>query len=97
MQQGMQVFDANGKIVIDLTSRLTRIVGMIRATSTDGQLAITPPAGTVPFAVVLPDFVGGNGLPPDILIENGILYWKFYGNRWPKFAKVPSTIFYGYY
>ncbi|MDC4270550.1 hypothetical protein NQ630_07465 [Acinetobacter baumannii] len=97
MPQGMQVFDPQGKVVVDLTTRLTRLVGMIRTVDTDGQITLNTPPDTTPFAVNVPDFTGGNGIPADILIENDILYWKFYGNRVSYFPKVPGTIFYGYY
>ena len=97
MPQGMQVMDPTGKVIVDLTTRLTRLTGMIRVIDKDGQMKLNTPANATPFAVVVPDGIVDNGIPADILIENDTLYWKFFGNSHKNFGKVPGTIFYGYY
>lgn len=102
MPVGLQVFDANGNLEVDLTTRLTRIVGYISTTTTDGYLTVSIPSNTTLFVCVIPHQLGSGYRPPDVKLENNsTIRWAYHGNTsWGKqqFAKNgAATIYYGYF
>lgn len=53
MTQGLQVFDANGKLTVDITDSLARIIGTISiAVGTSGSVAVPAQAGGTRIFVV---------------------------------------------
>lgn len=100
MPQGLQVFDANGQIVLDVTDRLTKILGTLTTTTSDGSLAIPAPGwGTVWIqmsAVSGEDFLA----VPRVYYQGGAIYWTFSGASGvapPASFRRPVQLIYGVY
>lgn len=75
MDLGMQVFDASGNIVIDVTTRLSRVIGTqaIAAGST-GSLAVpNTTQGLIWFAIY---GNGGNRYSPVMSVSGGTISWS---------------------
>lgn len=98
MAQGLQVFNAQGVVVLDITDRLTRIIGQVYT-------------GTTPGAIGVPEFAQGFGSPwafvqqrnasanqfgrrcARVYINGTTLSWDFPGlNSW---EILPAVIQYG--
>lgn len=97
MTTGLQTFDEQGNLVIDLTSRLVRYMGYLDVTnSAAGSKAISIPAGTTFFYFIVPlENIYPTKYPVDAKYENGVLSWTYINiNYW---VKAKSRIIYGYY
>jgi hypothetical protein len=84
LSAGLQVFDANGNIILDATYRVMRIVGnrYLDANNRSGQITDSRLAqgGFVSFqpSVTCGDgYLSGGVICPTFLISNGVLTWSY--------------------
>ena len=89
---GLQVYDANSKLVVDITDRLPRILGSYQTNKQDGSINIEA-AGTIFYQVVRLTNAEAD-TPPRITLTNRLLSWK-YGDAY-KYRK-DFIIVYGVY
>ena len=103
MMQGLQVFDANGNLDIDITHRIPRFLGIT-------NIPANQPTGRIVNAGILPEtdiwwfllnattnFSASYGDQvtyeyPTITKGNGYLYWNF-----PSGRNISCTLLYGVY
>lgn len=75
MPQGLQVFNADGSLQFDLTSRLMRtLVGITTGTS-NGSLGV--PALVQGTALIAMDVSGTNADPPTVTVAGTTVSWDF--------------------
>ena len=95
MGLGMQVFDASGNIMIDVTTRLSRVIGTVAipAASTSSLAVPNTMQGTIWYSI----YGGGNGnrYSPVITVSGGVISWSPRGG-FPGGA-VDVTMVYGLY
>lgn len=95
MGLGMQVFDASGNLMIDVTTRLSRVIGttLIPAGSTNSLAVPNTSQGTIWYAI----YGGGNGnrYSPVITVSSGTISWSPHGG-FPG-GPVDVTMVYGLY
>ena len=75
MPAGFQVFDASGNVIVDLTDRLGRVLGITTITA-DGNLTDAGFATGTPFWCCIP-VATGRAPVPDISISGNVLSWDF--------------------
>ena len=94
MGLGMQVFDAAGNIMIDVTTRLSRVIGTagIPAGSTSSLTVPNAQQGTIWYAIY---GNGGNRYSPIITVSGNVISWSPRGG-FPGGA-VDVTMLYGLY
>ncbi len=97
MPAGLQVFDENGKVTVDVSNRLTKILGILtikrengNGTQTDSRLSLGTPFWFIPYMTNLPD--GDIGGEIEIVIDNNKVEW-IWNNNAP--ANMTVTIIYG--
>lgn len=77
MPQGVQVWDASGNLIIDITQRLGRVLGVATLTSpTDGSVTDAGFGTGTPFWACIP-VATGRALVPDLSISGNTLSWDF--------------------
>lgn len=96
MPAGLQTWDASGNPLIDLTSRLGRIVGTHTTGSSNGSITNAGLALGTPFALISqPGSVVSNGgtfyPSPTVSFSGTTMSWTFTGSG------APTTIVYGIY
>lgn len=94
MGLGMQVFDAAGNLLIDVTTRLSRVIGTIGIPAgSSGSIAV-PNAGqgAIWYAIYT---TGGNRYTPNISVANGVISWSPRGG-FPG-GPVDTSMIYGLY
>ncbi len=94
MGLGMQVFDAAGNIMIDVTTRLSRVIGTVAipAASTSSLAVPNTSQGTIWYAIYGNN---GNRYSPVITVAGGVISWSPRGG-FPGGA-VDVTMVYGLY
>lgn len=97
MAQGLQVFDANGNIILDVTDRITKYLGSIRIAGTDGSVTVDG-LGDGELWYYIKDYSITIGLltPPTITKNGDILSWAY---NYPdtRYKPMYITIVYGIY
>lgn len=81
MPQGLQVFDSGGNLTLDVTERLTVLVGTATANGSDGSVYVGAlPAGSF-WALVFPTtgMFATTGNTPNVTYENGYVVWRYSG------------------
>lgn len=96
MPQGLQVWDANGVLTLDITTRLTRLVGSITTGVVDGSYTIPFETGS-PFIVVMDNSQIYTRRGPGVWLEGYIIRWAFSTSPRAPTPRVSYTIKYGYY
>lgn len=102
MPAGFQTFDANGNLIIDLTTRSVKFIGELRGVNGAGSIIVPAFAEGTPFYFILPQgttapYVNG----AYCWVTNGTtLNWSFPKIEVPpnwqsRYTIVPSDIFYG--
>lgn len=100
MTTGLQTFDQQGNIIIDLTTKLGRYMGYRDVTDGNkGSINVPIPVGMRPFYSVIPlALASPYGYPADVKFHaSGLLEWDYLGNLNSVFGKTPCRIVYGYY
>lgn len=93
MPQGLQVFDAAGALRVDVTHRLTKLMGS-QAISAPGSLTLTALQGNALFACFVPNS-GAFGVhcQPVVTISGATISWSYAGS----INRAAGTLFYGQY
>lgn len=105
MTVGLQTWDENGNLIIDLTSRCTRFLGRLDGVVSNGSLVDSRFADGTGFVMVLPDVT--DSVPtsiytvPQAEVVGNTLTWSFSVNGYDgasrPFTPIPCTILYGVY
>lgn len=76
MTAGLQVWDANGVLVLDITTRLTRLVGSLDTGTSNGSFALPDHSGD-PFIMVEGEVRIFNRSGPGIWLDGRVVRWAF--------------------
>lgn len=83
MAAGLQVFDASGNLIVDLTTRLSRLITVIDPGLVDGSQSF--PAVNNTIAAMLSNYSevqsgsGGAGVLPVVSVSGNTVSWTFNG------------------
>lgn len=80
MPAGFQVFDPNGKSILDTADRITRVLGLVDIAGASGSQSNAGLATGSPFWTIVPN---GSGWPPAVTISGNTISWS-YGPQTPK-------------
>lgn len=90
MASGLQVFDAAGRITLDVTDRVCKILGTVAiAAGSSGSVSIINLQGNQPFLLFLPT---SNAIPPSFNVGSGEVWWSYPNTT---FSKTGGTLVYG--
>lgn len=92
MADGLKVWNPNGVLVADITSRLPRIIGEISAGAAGGSINDARLSGGTPFPIVLAPTETGTRALINVSISGTTVSWSF-----PNGGASNYTILYGYY
>lgn len=91
MAVGLRIRDRSGNVVVDVTSKLPRIVGFVDTNGQAGNITVAELSKGTPYAVVSPiSGTAGRG-SPSIQISGNTISWSY-----PN-AAVNDRIYYGYF
>lgn len=79
MASGLQVWDANGDVVVDTTTRLGRIVGVTTINSASGSINDADFADGTPFWIATPSDNTSPTFGPKFTFSGTTLSWNFEG------------------
>lgn len=99
MANGFQVFNASGQLVVDITDRLTRVIGQVESGSAPGSIQV-PAFGVygAPWAFVQQRNASADQFgkrTARVTISGTTLSWDFPGLA--SWQILPATIIYGVY
>lgn len=100
MPQGLQAWDASSVLTVDITDRLTRIIGSVRVTA-PGSMTVAEFSQGTPFVIALPErSVLANGIQPNgnalrATVSGTTLSWNSAGGGATVY--VPTNILFGVY
>ncbi|NKJ46829.1 hypothetical protein CIC12_08770 [Burkholderia sp. SG-MS1] len=99
MPAGMQVWDEQGRLTVNMTTRLARFLGSRYIDGTGGSLMDENLSQGEPFAIFQPDqlfyHISGDAPRPVITISGNTIGWS-YGAAVNSYHKpVPGNLFYG--
>lgn len=101
MPQGLQVWDANGNLIIDVTDRLTRVLGEFYTGTSNGS--VTNPGLTTgtPWWIAIPTTninVNNNNMAKYLTfsVSGSTLAWSF-GAVYPIQVAINHKVIYGVY
>lgn len=83
MAAGLQVWDASGNLIVDLSTRLSRLVAVIDPGLTDGSQSFASVNNSI--AAILSNFSqaqdgsGGAGVLPTVSVSGTTVSWTFGG------------------
>jgi hypothetical protein len=101
MAAGLQCFDASGNLIVDITSRLARIVGAVAVDPTSPARSIVIPAGGSPFYNFQPSFIWGfinmDVSRPNFSLSGSTLSWSWSPGAGTNNKQITGTLFYGIY
>lgn len=102
MAAGLQVYDAQGRITVDITGNFPKFVGQVYSGLSNGSVNVPALAQGRAFAYILPDgFSTPNRYPiyPLISVGSTTISWQFNNFSTGVFAgqRTGGTIIYGYY
>lgn len=85
MARGIQIFDESGNCIIDLTNKLTRILGSGRTNGTSGSLSDSNIQGNNCWAIATNSYTDAIAIPPIFSTSNGVLSWTYpsYSGKFP--------------
>lgn len=100
MTVGIQVFDAGGRLVIDMTRSYSQHQGNVTTNAVNGSITIPPlPAGKRRFYFVVG--MGSSntwrGKLPGVTVSGNVLSWQYLFSPWFGAFAQNATIYYGYY
>lgn len=106
MPQGLQVFDSNGVIVFDVTDRLSRVLGIITTTASNGSISDPGLLTGTPWWMIIDDWGGASDTyslttsVPLITASGSTLSWAPQPGLAPGYATMPIRpvqLIYGVY
>ena len=98
MPQGLQVWDGNGALTLDITERLTRIYGQVTTNSVNGSIYVGNLNAYGSFwSLVIPlsSVFYGYISTPVVDFSNGTMTWTYSTD--PLKTKINANILYGVY
>lgn len=98
---GITIKAADGRVLVDMTMKLSQTMGSVDTNRVDGAAAIpAPPAGKSAYFIVVPlvDLQREKGKKPGVTLSGTSLTWaySYNTNGWGYFS-ANCRIFYGYY
>lgn len=96
MPRGLQVWDAQAKMVLDVTTRLTRVHGEISTGTSNGSFEIPLSSGT-PFIVINDNSQIYSRRGPGVWLDGRIIRWEFSTSPFAGSPRASYKIIYGYY
>ncbi|WP_439895417.1 hypothetical protein ACTACV_12850 [Pseudomonas syringae] len=98
---GITIKAADGRVLVDMTMKLSQAMGSVDTNSVDGAVAIpAPPSGKGAYFIVVPlvDLQREKGKKPGVTLSGTSLSWaySYNTNGWGYFS-ANCRIFYGYY
>ncbi|WP_122509941.1 hypothetical protein [Pseudomonas viridiflava] len=98
---GITIKAADGRVLVDMTMKLSQTMGSVDTNSVDGTVAIpVPPTGKSAYFIVVPlvDLQREKGKKPGVTLSGTSLSWaySYNTNGWGYFS-ANCRIFYGYY
>jgi hypothetical protein len=94
MTVGLRIRDGStGAVTVEITDRLTRLIGNVRITSAPGSFNV--PGENIPFFYLTSDGLGTR-IPP-VNISGRTIYWSQLGAEYPNPNSVDFWIAYGEY
>ncbi|QOK96592.1 hypothetical protein HF909_09175 [Ralstonia pseudosolanacearum] len=90
MGQGIQVFNADGSLQFDSSSRLSRVLGQVYSGTDPGSISVPGFVQGTPWYHCIG--VGNSALIPEVSISGTTLSWAF-----PWATHNPALIIYGVY
>jgi hypothetical protein len=100
MAYGFQCFNAQGQLIVDITDRLTRIIGEVYTGTSNGSINVPEfSLGGTPWVFIQQDNTNNNQFQGRRQVRASVsgttLSWTFEGlTKWPA---NPATIQYGVY
>ena len=97
MPQGLQVWDENGDLTVDITTRLGILLGFIDTNRQNGSLFVQGFSRGTPFffANMTEPPSTASAISPRVYTDSSTLYWVYDGEA--NIARVAARIFYGVY
>lgn len=100
MPVGMQIFDAAGRLALDMTNRVPKIVANIAIGNSDGSASVPFPGNSEVFFMFSPaGYVSGvQTVLPYFSYSSGVVSWVFdtaYCNQNLPITKTAGTLFVG--
>ncbi|MNF96946.1 hypothetical protein D3C84_797570 [compost metagenome] len=97
MPQGLQVWDAQGRLRFDTSTRVANYIGSIVTGTGDGSLSVPSLALGQPFVFLVPDAeIGLFNLLPAVWTSGTTVHWAFYGAN-SKTVRTSATLVYGFF
>lgn len=98
MPQGIQTWDASGRVTLDITERLTVLLGTVYANGSNGSVAVALPGGEF-WALVLAEnnLFADTANVPEVTYESGRVVWRYTSWSTNTASNRPATIMYGVY
>lgn len=97
MPQGLQCFDVNGNLILDITDRLTRVLGIFETGTSNGSLNDPNLANGAPWVYkyhqISTDIY--NARPINVYVTGTTIYWEFDSARESQDALLSYGIVYG--
>ncbi|MBD8804620.1 hypothetical protein [Pseudomonas syringae] len=98
---GITIKAADGRVLVDMTMKLSQAMGSVDTNSVDGAVEIpAPPSGKSAYFIVVPlvDLQREKGKKPGVTLSGTSLSWaySYNTNGWGYFS-ANCRIFYGYY
>lgn len=99
MPAGLQIWDANGNLMLDTTDRLTKVLGTVTTTTSDGSVAVSVPTWGAVWVQTTTLESGDFAVVPRTYYSNGRLYWVFEQgyNTPPAYFRVSTRVTFGVY
>lgn len=99
MPAGMQCWDEQGRLTVDLTTRLARVLGTRYIDGTAGSLMDENLTQGEAFAVFQPEglfyHISGDAPRPMIVISGNTILWSYSAAASSHHTPVKGTMFYG--
>jgi hypothetical protein len=98
MAAGLQVFNASGNLIVDITSRLTRVAGSA-AVNANGSVVV-PAGGAVWYAfqpTTIWGFISMNVMRPLFTVSGTTLSWTYSAATGTQPHTITGTVFFGIY
>lgn len=97
MPQGLQVLNENGTVTLDVSERLTRVIGSFYANGSNGAITDWNVAnGGTFWYIVFPaiDVAWVDAMLPVVTASGATISWTY---EWGANVNAPATILYGVY
>ncbi|MEE4675375.1 hypothetical protein [Pseudomonas viridiflava] len=98
---GITIKAADGRVLVDMTMKLSQTMGSVDTNSVNGAVTIpSPPAGKAAYFIIVPlvDLQREKGKKPGVTLSGTSLSWaySYNTNGWGYFS-ANCRIYYGYY